>query len=107
MGPLVSEKLDQHKTELIIDCRSSTYQVAWRSPIEKTVEIKVYTKVGSVKKTITHMSKKTRGEVVRAVLLSQVVPKNPEQLKQIVMESFNCKLIRGGQTTPWILETYI
>jgi cytoplasmic iron level regulating protein YaaA (DUF328/UPF0246 family) len=107
MGPLISEKLDQHETELIIDCRSSTYQVAWRSPIEKTVEIKVYTKVGSVKKTITHMSKRTRGEVVRAVLLSQVVPKNPEQLKQIVMESFNCKLIRGGQTTPWILETYI
>ena len=107
MGPLVSEKLDQHKTELIIDCRSSTYQVAWRSPIEKTVEIKVYTKVGSVKKIITHMSKKTRGEVVRAVLLSQVVPKNPEQLKQIVSESFKCKLIKGDQTTPWILEVYL
>ncbi len=107
MGPLVSEKLDQHKAELIIDCRSSTYQVAWRSPIEKTVEIKVYTKVGSVKKTITHMSKKTRGEVVRAVLLSQVAPKNPEQLKQIISESFNCNLIRSGQNTPWILEVYI
>lgn len=107
MGPLVSEKLDQHKTELIIDCRSSTYQVAWRSPIEKTVEIKVYTKVGSVKKTITHMSKKTRGEVVRAVLLSKVIPKDPEQLKQIVKESFNCKLIKGGHATPWILEVYI
>jgi cytoplasmic iron level regulating protein YaaA (DUF328/UPF0246 family) len=71
------------------------------------VEIKVYTKVGSVKKTITHMSKKTRGEVVRAVLLSKVVPKDPEQLKKIVMESFSCKLIKGGQTTPWILELYI
>jgi cytoplasmic iron level regulating protein YaaA (DUF328/UPF0246 family) len=107
MRPLISEKLDQHKAELIIDCRSSTYQVAWRSPIEKTVEIKVYTKVGSVKKTITHMSKKTRGEVVRAVLLSRAVPRDPEQLKQIVMESFNCKLLKTGKATPWILEVYI
>jgi cytoplasmic iron level regulating protein YaaA (DUF328/UPF0246 family) len=71
------------------------------------VEVKVYTKVGSVKKTITHMSKKTRGEVVRAVLLSKVIPKDPEQLKQIVKESFNCKLMKSGQTTPWILEIYI
>lgn len=107
MRPLVSAKLDQHSAELIIDCRSSTYQSTWPSPVEKTVEIKVYTKVGSVKKTITHMSKKTRGEVVRAVLLSKVVPKDPEQLKKIVMESFSCKLIKSGQTTPWILELYI
>ena len=107
MRPLVSAKLDQHSAELIIDCRSSTYQSTWPSPIEKTVEIKVYRKVGSVKKTITHMSKKTRGEVVRAVLLSQIVPKDPEQLKQIVKEIFNCKLIRGGHATPWILEVYI
>lgn len=107
MRPLVSEKLDQNSAGLIIDCRSSTYQSTWPSPIEKTVEIKVYTKVGSVKKTITHMSKKTRGEVVRAVLLSQIVPEDPEQLKQIVKESFNCKLIKGGHVTPWILEVYI
>jgi hypothetical protein len=53
------------------------------------------------------MSKKTRGEVVRAVLLSKVIPKDPEQLKQIVKESFNCKLIKSGQSTPWILEIYI
>jgi cytoplasmic iron level regulating protein YaaA (DUF328/UPF0246 family) len=107
MRPLVSEKLDQNSAGLIIDCRSSTYQSTWPSPIEKTVEIKVYTKVGSVKKTITHMSKKTRGEVLRAVLLSQIVPEDPEQLKQIVKESFNCKLIKGGHATPWILEVYI
>jgi len=107
MRPLVSAKLDQHSTELIIDCRSSTYQSTWPSPIEKTVEVKVYTKVGSVKKTITHMSKKTRGEVVRAVLLSKVIPKDPKQFKEIVSGSFSCKLKKGGQTTPWILEVYI
>ena len=107
MRPLVSANLDQHSAELIIDCRSSTYQSTWPSPFEKTVEIKVYTKVGSVKKTITHMSKKTRGEVVRAVLLSKVIPKDPEQLKQIVKENFSCKLIKGGHATPWILEVYI
>jgi cytoplasmic iron level regulating protein YaaA (DUF328/UPF0246 family) len=107
MRPLVSAQLDQHNAELIIDCRSSTYQNVWPSPIEKTVEIKVYTKVGSVKKTITHMSKKTRGEVVRALLISKTVPKDPEQLAQILKESFACTLIKASGSAPWILEVYI
>jgi cytoplasmic iron level regulating protein YaaA (DUF328/UPF0246 family) len=107
MRPLVSAQLDKNNAELIIDCRSSTYQSVWRSPVEKTVEIKVFTKVGGVKKTITHMSKKTRGEAVRAILISKTVPKDPGQLIKIIKESFTCTLIKGDQSTPWVLEIYI
>ena len=107
MRPLVSAKLDKNNAELIIDCRSSTYQSVWRSPAEKTVEIKVFTKVDGVKKTITHMSKKTRGEAVRAILISKTVPKDPGQLIKIIKESFTCTLIKGNQSTPWVLEIYI
>ena len=107
MRPLVSAQLDKNNAELIIDCRSSTYQSVWRSPAEKTVEIKVFTKVDGVKKTITHMSKKTRGEAVRAILISKTVPKDPGQLIKIIKENFTCTLIKGNQSTPWVLEIYI
>ncbi len=107
MRPIVGTVLHKNKAELIIDCRSSTYQSVWRSPVEKTVEIKVYTKVGGVKKTITHMSKKTRGEVVREILLSKTAPKDPGHLAQILKPSFTCRLIKGDETNPWILEIYI
>lgn len=58
MGPLVSAQLDKNNADLIIDCRSSTYQSVWRSPVEKTVEIKVFTKVGGVKKRLRICPKK-------------------------------------------------
>ena len=106
MRPLVSATLDGHPAALIIDCRSSTYKSTWPSPIEKTVEIKVYTKVGAIKKTITHMSKKTRGEVVRAILLSGASPKTPKELTKILKESFTCTLIQGTQSSPAVLEIY-
>lgn len=107
MRPLVGAVLDKNKSDLIIDCRSSTYQSVWRSPVEKTIEIKVFTKVGGVKKTITHMSKKTRGEVVRAILISKTAPKDPAQLAQILKQSFACTLLKGDETNPWVLEVYV
>ena len=68
MAPKVAAVLDAISTELIIDCRSSTYQTVWQSPVEKTVEVKVFTTVDGEKKVITHMSKKTRGEVTRHLI---------------------------------------
>jgi hypothetical protein len=53
------------------------------------------------------MSKKTRGEVVREILLSKTAPKDPGQLAQILKPSFTCRLIKGDETNPWILEIYI
>ena len=61
-GP-ISNELDAISAELIIDCRSSTYQGVWTPPTVNTVEIKVFSKIDGSKKVITHMSKRTRGEV--------------------------------------------
>lgn len=106
MRPLVREILDSIDTNLIIDCRSSTYQTVWKSPTEKTVEIKVLTKVNGVKKVITHMSKKTRGEVTRLLLQSPTVAKNPKQLQAIVSKDFECELFPCSENQPWVLEVY-
>lgn len=106
MRPIVAATLNSISTDLIIDCRSSTYQTVWPSPIEKTVEIKVFTKVDGEKKVITHMSKKTRGEVTRHILLSGKVVKTPVQLHEIVSQEFTCTLIEPIDQDPWVLEVF-
>jgi uncharacterized protein len=106
MRPIVAATLNSISTELFIDCRSSTYQTVWPSPIEKTVEIKVFTKVDGEKKVITHMSKKTRGEVTRHILQAGKEIRTPEQLQEIVSQEFTCLLIESTDTEPWVLEVF-
>lgn len=106
MAPQVSAVLDSLTPRLIIDCRSSTYQTVWQSPIEKTVEIKVFTTVNDEKKVITHMSKKTRGEVTRHILQAEVEVTTPQQLLSLISEKFTCTLIEADAKNPWVLEVY-
>ena len=106
MRPIVAARLNSISTDLIIDCRSSTYQTVWPSPIEKTDEVKVFTKVDGEKKVITHMSKKTRGEVTRHILLSGKVVKTPAQLHEIVSQEFTCTLIEPINQEPWVLVVF-
>ena len=102
----ITKALDAIASDLIIDCRSSTYQTVWQSPVAITVEIKVFTKIDGVKKVITHMSKKTRGEVTHHILKSAKVPVNPNELEAIVSQKFECELLEGSKKNPWVLEVY-
>ena len=106
MAPKVAAVLNQITSELIIDCRSSTYQTVWQSPIEKTVAIKVFTTVEDQKKVITHMSKKTRGEVTRLLLQTENEITNLHQLHALVSQAFTCNLIEATSKEPWVLEVY-
>jgi cytoplasmic iron level regulating protein YaaA (DUF328/UPF0246 family) len=106
MAPKVAAVLNQITSELIIDCRSSTYQTVWQSPNEKTVEIKVFTTIEGQKKVITHMSKKTRGEVTRILLQTENEITNPHQLHGFVSQAFTCNLIEATSKEPWVLEVY-
>jgi cytoplasmic iron level regulating protein YaaA (DUF328/UPF0246 family) len=106
MAAQVAQALDGAESELIIDCRSSTYQTVWQSPVAITVEIKVFTRVAGVKKVITHMSKKTRGEVTHEILKVSQIPKTPQELQTIVAQRFECELISGDAKNPWVLEVF-
>jgi cytoplasmic iron level regulating protein YaaA (DUF328/UPF0246 family) len=106
MASKVAAVLNEITTELIIDCRSSTYQTVWQSPINKTVEIKVFTTIDGEKKVITHMSKKTRGEVTRHLLHAEEEIINPQQLHKFVSKAFTCELIEATAKEPWVLEVY-
>ncbi len=100
----VAQVLDAIKADLIVDCRSSTYKTVWHSPIDKTVEVRVSTVVDGVRTVVTHMSKKTRGEITRWLLQSRSVPKTPEDLYAIVSEKYPCALTPSDGHEPWILE---
>ena len=100
----VAAVLDPVKTPLIVDCRSSTYKPVWHSPVEKTVEVQVSTVVDGVRKVVTHMSKKTRGEIARLLLQSRSLAKTPEDLYAIVSETYPCALTPSDGSAPWILE---
>jgi len=104
MRDRVAAVLDPIKTSLIVDCRSSTYKTVWHSPLEKTVEIQISTVVDGVRTVVTHMSKKTRGEIARALLQTRSIPKTPEDLYAIVSEKYPCALTPSDGTNPWVLE---
>jgi cytoplasmic iron level regulating protein YaaA (DUF328/UPF0246 family) len=100
----VAKVLDAIKSDLIVDCRSSTYKTVWHSPIDKTVEVRVSTVVNGVRTVVTHMSKKTRGEITRWLLQSRSVAKTPEDLYAIVSEKYPCALTPSDGVEPWVLE---
>lgn len=100
----VAAVLDAIQSNLIIDCRSATYKTVWAAPCEKTVEIHVSTVIDGVRRVVTHMSKKVRGEITRWLLQSRSMPTTPEDLYAIVSEKYPCALTPATATTPWILE---
>jgi cytoplasmic iron level regulating protein YaaA (DUF328/UPF0246 family) len=100
----VAAVLDPIKTGLIVDCRSSTYKTVWHSPVDITVEVRVSTVVDGVRTVVTHMSKKTRGEIARWLLQSRSIPKTPEDLYAIVSEKYPCALTPSDGVEPWVLE---
>jgi len=104
MRPIVEKKLALYKKDLIIDCRSSTYQGVWAAPLENTVAIRVSTVVDGVRTVITHMSKKTRGEVARMLVVNRSLAKSPEDVYAIVSETYPCALTPPRDGEPWVLE---
>lgn len=100
----VERALDPLARGLIVDCRSSTYKTVWRAPAEITVEIRVSTVVDGVRTVVTHMSKKTRGEITRWLLQLRSLPKSPEDLYAIVSERYPCALTPPDGEQPWVLE---
>jgi len=104
MKERVAAVLDPRKDELIIDCRSSTYQGVWSAPNKNCIEIRVFQNVNGTKRVVTHMSKKTRGEVTRLLLANKSTPKTPRDVRDIVNKHYSCALIQWDSFKPWILE---
>jgi uncharacterized protein len=80
---------------VLLDCRSATYVAAWRPPRELArawVHVNVVEERDGVRRVVSHMAKKTRGEVARHLLVSGARPRDAEELAAAVADCFFCEL---------------
>jgi cytoplasmic iron level regulating protein YaaA (DUF328/UPF0246 family) len=85
---------------LVVDCRSSSYQQAWKPGAGSTVVLVRAFAVASdgSRKVISHMAKATRGDVARALLLRADKRRRdagtPEEVAQVVRAAgLTCELL--------------
>ena len=100
----VSKALIPYEENLVIDCRSSSYAATWTPPKANTVLIKVFEERNGVKQVITHMAKKTRGEVVRTLLLENQDLRDPREILEIFRKEYKCELVEPTASKSWQLE---
>ena len=103
---LLPPVLERIESNLIVDCRSSTYSSVWRPNPAITVNIRVFQEISGKLSIITHMSKKYRGELTRK-LLEGPNPQTPEQLHLKAGETFDTHLHQPVRGKPWFLDLII
>ena len=101
---VLPETLEKIKTDLVIDCRSSTYQGVWTPDLNKTVGVRVFAIKNGKKTVVTHMSKKTRGDVAKLLVQSTKSPKTPFELQKLINKKFKTELIKPTSKTSWYLD---
>jgi uncharacterized protein len=102
----ISEVLDGLGESVIVDCRSSTYAGVWTPPHEKTVLVRVFQIKDGKRSVITHMSKKYRGELTRA-LLQNSAAKEPRDVFEIAQKYFDCEFTPATAREPSKLNLLI
>ena len=102
----LAKALEGLDNDLVVDCRSSTYSSVWKPNPLKTVAIRVFQENAGVRSSITHMSKKYRGEFVRLLLCSKPI-KNPEALYLLASKNYTCELHTPHSGNPWFLDLII
>lgn len=89
--------------EVVVDCRSSTYAVAW-TPTGDVAGRWVQVRVPGA----SHMAKHTRGLVARHLCVTGERARTPERLAAIVGTAFDAELTppaRPGR--PWVLDVTV
>ncbi len=105
--PIVTKALENIKTDLIVDCRSSTYQGVWTPDLKKTVAIRVFAEKSGKRTVVTHMSKKTRGDVTKFLVMQTKNPKTAQELQKLVAKAFKCELVKPEDKKSWLLDVIV
>ncbi len=102
----VSQALESLNSDLIIDCRSSTYAGVWTPDPSKTVAVRVFQVKKGKRSVITHMSKKYRGEFTQILLKSKMI-KTPQEVKVLASKHFKVEFHQQVGKEPWYLDLII
>lgn len=96
------------KNQLIIDCRSSTYQQAWSPPAEQTVAVNVFQIRAGKRTVVSHFAKHTRGELARVLLQRRGAGvASPSQLAAAASKHWDVDLIPATAKKPHQLDLTI
>lgn len=80
-------------SDLIVDCRSSTYAAAWAPPPQQTVAVNVFQLRNGRPTVVSHFAKHTRGELARHLLTRRgSAPTSPEALLGVTRERWTAEL---------------
>lgn len=85
-------------TDLIIDCRSSTYVAMWRP--RASVPVRVFREVDGERSVVTHMAKHARGLVARALLQVPRAPSTPEKAVEQLQRWFGAHSVTTATGAP-------
>lgn len=92
---------------VLLDCRSATYAAAWRPTGPAAagwVHVAVVEEHDGERRIVSHMAKKTRGEVARHLLAGGYRVRTPQELAAAVAEAFACELAPPARAgAPWEL----
>ncbi len=103
----LEKALSELEEELIVDCRSSTYAAMWKSNPHITTGIRVFEIRKGKRQVITHMAKKTRGEIARFLIKEKDSPGSPEELLMVLAKKFNVELVIPKNGKGWFLDVIV
>ena len=102
----LARALIELENQFIIDCRSSTYEAAWKPISANTVYVRVFQVKNGHRSVITHMSKKYRGELARLLVENEEL-KHPQELVTLAGERFEAELHAKTKKNPNYLDLII
>lgn len=95
----------------IIDCRSSTYAAAWRPSralAARVMQVRVLQERAGTRSIVSHMAKKTRGEVARELLTSRRDIRRSEDVARALERAFTLETTPPGRPgTGWTIDVIV
>jgi cytoplasmic iron level regulating protein YaaA (DUF328/UPF0246 family) len=104
LGPVIEEAAGGGP---IVDCRSATYAAAWRAPrgiAGQVIAVRALQEVGGTRTVVSHMAKKTRGEVARALLVARTSPATVDAVLRTLRRTFE---VEARQGTTWTFDVIV
>ena len=87
---------------LVVDLRSAAYAAMWQPRDVEVVAVRAFVEApGGSRKPVSHMAKRARGDVVRALLLAATPPASPDAVAAIAADAglrVELERARGGWT---------
>lgn len=107
LGPVIERAAG---TGPIVDCRSSTYAAAWKPPkqlADRLLGVRVLQEVDGKRSVVSHMAKKTRGEVARALLCSGAALATVEDVVRALRSTFTVETAPPAVGKSWRLDVVV